>query len=88
MTFRRTPFTPYDTSDWTAARECNDVSYEVARERAPEAGVPLRRPTETDADYAQRFADAMELDGLDGFEPDATYAETLGLDDFDVVNDR
>jgi len=75
MTFRRTPFTPYDTSSWTAARKCNDVSYAVAQERAPEAGVPLRRPTETDEEYAERN------------EPE-TYAETLGLDDYDVVNDR
>lgn len=41
MTFRPTPFTPYDTSDWTAAKECNDVSHDVARERAPRPGVSL-----------------------------------------------
>jgi len=83
MTFHPTPFTPYDTSDWTAAKECNDVSHDVARERAPQPGTPLRRPGDSDADYAALLAwyeyladeEAAEIefadDGLgDEFEAD------------------
>jgi|GEM_PF-5593997 len=87
MTFRRTPFIPYDTSSWTASPECMDVSYAVAQERAPEAGVPLRRPTETDEEYAERNESEIEMTPWTENEPE-TYAETLGLDDYDVVNDR
>jgi hypothetical protein len=68
---------------WTASKECADVSYEVARERAPQAGVPLQRPTETIEEYLERTNDPIEDIPL----PE-TYAEAIGLDDYDVVNDR
>jgi len=96
MTFRSTPYTPYDSSGWddsSRPADSDELPQDVYRHHAEvvlQTGEAVTKTgrvlTEADfealADEAERGYDVSDWD-----EPE-TYAEAIGLDDYDVVNDR
>jgi len=75
MTFRSTPYTPYDSSGWDDSSRPAD-SDELPQDVYRHAEVEMTPWTE------------LGRPDLDEENEPETYAEAIGLDDYDILKDK